>query len=114
MSAYIANEMANDWAKEINKITVAEGTNDDYGVDDLLDNKRGVRVSYYCIDDKQRLISVKLDAIVDGYLVCIDTAGRFVAVGNENTKPIAITISKLACDAIKEYYCPSFASFTRY
>lgn len=110
MSMYGVNEMASDWAKEINKITVVEGTNDDYGVDDTLAGKGGFYKTYV-IDEDGRLLSVTLSVFAKGYLVCINTNTQTITVSDGPTNTATRDISSTACSKINEYYCPSFARY---
>lgn len=103
-------EIANDLAKDINKITAPEGTNDDYGVDDIIDNGK-FHVMTYTVSPKGKLLSVCLHGIVHGFLVCINTSGGRLSVGEPNENAITVYISDAACNAINEYYCPPFARY---
>lgn len=107
----VFKEIAMDLVKDINKITVPEGTNDDYGVDDIIDNGK-FHVMSYTVSPKGRLLSVCLHGIIRGFLVCINTSGGRLSVGDgELGNDVTVYISDRACNAINEYYCPSFARY---
>lgn len=112
MNVYGVKEMADSWAKKINKITVVEGTNDDWGVDNTLDADYDF-YKVYEIDEDQKLLSMTLSVFVNGYLVFINTRDKTVSVADGFIDRATRNISIIACSKIEEYYCPTFATTCR-